>query len=357
MGLIHCIGIHKETGTNKVSASQATFPGKEGFPKKKLEYGRFFPIFAYTKPFETMILLKTNANNVLTVIKEKPFKLERELQRLFESNLETVMGLELVKSECSIKNKRIDTLAFDPQSNAFVIIEYKRDRNTSVFDQGVTYLNLMLQYKEVFIVEYNESLNRNLKRNDIDWSQTRVVFVSSDFTENQIEATNFKDLSIELWQVKHYENGTVTVNPIQKSKTAESIKQITGKNSSQAIKTITEVIKTYTEEDLLKGKSEAVLELYARFKAAIFNLTDSIEVKPQKHYAAFKKDGHNITDIEIQASGLKITINVKQGNLDDPKKLTRDITGIGHFGNGDYEIKVSDDANLEYIMSLVKQAL
>ena len=100
-----------------------------------------------------MILFKTNSDGSVTRIKEKPFRLERDLQRLFEQNLQTLMNLEIVKSECTIKDKRLDTLAFDPQSKAFVIIEYKRDRNTSVFDQGITYLNLMLQHKADFIVE------------------------------------------------------------------------------------------------------------------------------------------------------------------------------------------------------------
>lgn len=49
MGLIHCIGIHKETGTNKVSASQATFPGKEGFPKKKIGIRKVFPYLCLYK--------------------------------------------------------------------------------------------------------------------------------------------------------------------------------------------------------------------------------------------------------------------------------------------------------------------
>lgn len=303
-----------------------------------------------------MILFNAGADNLLTAIKEKPFKLEKDIQRLFELNLKQIMGLELVKSEFSVKNKRIDTLAFDPQSKAFAIIEYKRDRNASVFDQGVTYLNLMLQNKEIFIIEYNESLNRTLKRTAVDWSQTRVIFVSSDFTENQIEATNFKDFSIELLQVKRYETRTVSITPIQKSKNAESIKQLTGKNTA-AIKTITAVIKTYTEEDLLKGKPDTVTELYQQFKAAIHNLTDGIEVQPQKFYIAFKKDGHNITDIAIQTAGLKLIINIKRGALDDPKHLARDISGIGHLGNGDYGIKVSNNDHLEYIMSLIKQAL
>ena len=102
--------------------------------------------------------LYKNASTNLEAIKEKPFKLEKEIQALFENNLPSIMGLTLVKSEFAIKNKRIDSLGFDPQSKAFVIIEYKRDRNSSVVDQGFTYLNLMLQNKADFILEYNEGL-------------------------------------------------------------------------------------------------------------------------------------------------------------------------------------------------------
>ena len=63
------------------------------------------------------------SNNQLLQLKEKPFKLEREIQALFEKNLLQISGFEMVKSEFSIKGKRIDTLAYDNQSNAFIIIE------------------------------------------------------------------------------------------------------------------------------------------------------------------------------------------------------------------------------------------
>lgn len=291
----------------------------------------------------------------LEPLKETPFKKERELQSLFEANLPQIMGLMLVKSEFTIKNKRIDTLAFDPESKAFVIIEYKRDRNNSVVDQGFSYLSLMLQNKADFILEYNERNPKNqLNRKEVDWSQSRVVFVSSDFTENQIEATNFKDIAIELYEVKRY-GDHLLIAPIQKSKAAESIKPITRQN--KVYQSVADEIKVYTEDSLLNNKSEEVVALYEKYKAAILNLTEDVEVKPQKWYIAFKKDRHNICDIEIQKVGLKMTINLKKGKLDDPKRIMRDISGVGHFGNGDYEIKVSNDKNLEYVMSLVKQAI
>lgn len=300
------------------------------------------------------ILYKRIANTI-EIVKETPFKKEKELQTLFENNLELLTGLTFVKSEFSIKNKRIDTLAFDQESKAFIIIEYKRDRNSSVIDQGFTYLSLMLQNKADFILEYNEQNPKNiLSRNEVDWSQSRVIFVASDFTENQIEATNFRDIAIELYEAKRY-GEHLLISPIMKNRTAESIKTITQKNKEY--KNIANEIKVYTEEKLLANKSDDILELYDKFRSAIINLSDGIEIKPLKLYVAFKKDKRNICDIEIQNKNLRLFINIKKGCLDDTKNIARDVSNIGHWGNGDYEIKIFDSKNLEYIMSLVKQAI
>lgn len=292
--------------------------------------------------------------NILSSVKEKPFKLEREIQSVFENNLNSIMDLELVKSEFTIKNKRIDTLAYDSSSKAFIIIEYKRNKNISVVDQGFTYLSLMLENKADFIVEYNETLKGSLKRQDIDWSQTRVVFVSTSFTENQKTATNFRDIAIELWEVKRYANGLVSINEIKKSKSAESIKPLTASNT--ALQSVTKEIKVYSEEDHLSNKTEEIKELYESFRDAILNLADDIEVEPKLDYIAFKK-GSNIVDICVQKKGLKLWINLKKGKLDDPKNLMRDVASIGHWGNGDYELVVQNTENIEYILSLIKQAI
>ncbi len=298
--------------------------------------------------------LYTNQTGKLKEIKEKPFKLEKDIQKVFEENLSALLGLELVKSEFTIKNKRIDTLAYDLQACAFIIIEYKRDKNISVVDQGFTYLSLMLENKADFIIEYNESLKRNLKREDVDWSQTRVAFVSPSFTENQIQATNFKDIAIELYEVKQYENDIIVINSIKKSNAAESIKPLT--QNKEALKKVTEEIKVYTEDDHLKNGSEMTIELYERFKNAIINISDGIEVNPQKWYISFKKGG-NIAYLELLKRAIKITLNLKLGQLDDPKKIAKDVSHIGHRGYGDYQIQVEDDKDLEYIMSLVKQVI
>ena len=238
-----------------------------------------------------MLLFQDNKSSLLD-LREVPFKLEKEIQQLFEKNLFQITGLELVKSEFSIQNQRIDTLAFDIENGAFVIIEYKRGHNYSVFDQGVAYLNTLLKYKADFVLEYNESLDKNLKKNEVDWSQSKIVFVSPAFNQMQKQAVDFKDLNIELWEVKRFENNIVVIDGVQKSQAAPSIK-----------------------------------------------LTSTSE------------------NIQILSKGLKIFINVKKGDLEDPKNLTKDISELGHHGNGDYQIIVSDTKHLEYVMSLIKQGL
>lgn len=300
-----------------------------------------------------MALFKIENNDNLEQIKELPFKLEKEIQDLTEKNIKTIFGFEFVRSEFGLNNFRIDTLAFDKDSASFVIIEYKRDKNFSVIDQGYAYLSLMLNNKADFILEYNENNKDTLKRDDIDWSQSRVLFISPNFTTYQKEAINFKDLPIELWEIKRYNNKTVNYNQIQTSGAQESVKTISGQDEN--IEKVTREIKVYTEQEHLEKATEETKELYERVKSAILNL-DSLEVKPKKFYVAFVASS-NVVDIHVQKNGLKLWLNLQQGQLDDPKGITRDVSSVGHWGNGDYEIQIRTDEDIEYIMSLIKQSL
>lgn len=302
-----------------------------------------------------MQLYQTQAQS-LVELTEDPFRLEREIQSLFENNLYSFTGLEFIKSEFTIKNNRIDTLAFDPESQAFVIIEYKRERNYSVIDQGVSYLNLMLDYKADFIVEYNENQSKQLKRQDVDWSQSRIIFVSPSFTDFQKQSTNFKDLGIELWEIKRYQGGIVSVNPLQKAKSAPSIKQVQ-KVESEDIQKIAKEIQQYDEAYHLEDKSDDIKELYEQFRDSILGLTTDLDVHPKKMYIAFRKGKRNYVYMSIGTKQIRIWLNMPFNQLDDPKQLAKDVTNIGHWGNGDCEVIVSDTENLEYILSLIKQTL
>jgi len=291
--------------------------------------------------------------NELKKIKEIPFGKEKEIQRLTEQNLREIFGLEFVKTEVSLGNLRIDTLAFDKETNSFVIIEYKKDKNFSVIDQGYAYLALLLNNKADFILEYNECKNKSLKRDNIDWSQSRVMFISPQFTRYQRQAINFKDLPIELWEVKRYENNTIAYNQLRPIETVESITKVSSRSS--VVQKVSREVKVYTEEDHLRGIPDYIKEIYEELKERILNMGNDIEIRPRKYYIGFIANT-NFVDIHPQKSQIKMYINLTKGKLDDPKKMARDVSNIGHWGNGDYEIIIKPKSDLDYVMTLVKQS-
>lgn len=81
---------------------------------------------------------------------------------MVELNLHQLLNLKFIKSEFP------GTLAFDAEAKPFTIIEYRRDKTFSVVDPGYAYLSLMLNNKANFILEFNESQEGSLKRNDVD---------------------------------------------------------------------------------------------------------------------------------------------------------------------------------------------
>ena len=291
----------------------------------------------------------------LSYIKELPFKFEKDIQNLVEKNLMTLIHLDFIRSEFSLNGFRIDTLAFDNETKSFVIIEYKRDKNFSVIDQGYAYLSLMLNNKADFILEYNECQQTSLKRTDVDWSQSKVIFISPQFTNYQREAINFKDLPIELWEIKRFENETISFEQIQKTSAKESIKTIS--RNDEIVEAVSKEVKVYTEQDHLQKVGFETRELYERVKDRLISLADDITMQPKKQTIDFRVGNNIFCDIILQNSGLKIYVNLKSGDLQDQKKVARDVSNVGHWGNGSYEIKLADLDDIDYIISLLKQSL
>lgn len=300
------------------------------------------------------MILYTNDKGNLKEVKEVPFKLEKHLQKLFEENLSTILGLTVVKSEFIIKNKRFDTLAFDEENKSFVIIEYKRDKSSSVIDQGFAYLHIMLENKAEFVLEINERCNRHFKRDDISWEQTKVIFVASSFNDNQKISTKFKDIAIELIEVKQFKDGHIIINSLKDDSSQVSVKTIT--KNDKVYESVAREIKVYTEDDHLNNGNDKIKELYEDLKSAILNLNSGIKVEAKKLYIAFKQST-NICDIEIQSNKLKIYLNAKWGTIDDPKHLFKDMRNVGHWGNGEYRAEISNDDNIGYIIDLIRQVI
>ena len=283
------------------------------------------------------------------------FDLEKEIQVLFEKNLEELFNLQFIKSEFSIKNFRIDTLGYDNENKSFVIIEYKKDRNFSVIDQGYTYMSLMLNNKSDFILEYNENCGGTLKRDDIDWTQSKVIFVSPHFTEYQKHSINFKDVPFELWEVKKYENNMIGL--VQHKTTSDESISTISEDKTNVVNQVSKEVKVYTEDDHVNQPklSEITKQVYQNLKEKILNIGDDINIVPKKVYIGYKRKT-NFFDVKIEKNDLWCWINLKKGELDDPKGLCRDITSIGHYGNGDYDLRINEKSDLDYVMFLISQS-
>ena len=169
--------------------------------------------------------------NKLEEVNRVNFKLEKEIQTLVEENVETLFDLEFISSEFSVGNFRLDSLCFDNETNSFVVIEYKKGSSYSVIDQGYSYMSIMLNNKSDFILEYIEQTGKSLKKSDVDFSQSRILFVSPSFNSYQKNSVNFKDVPFELWEIKKFSNGTIGLDQ-HLSSSDESIEMVEGNKNS-----------------------------------------------------------------------------------------------------------------------------
>jgi predicted transport protein len=299
-------------------------------------------------------------NGKLIAVKSDQFKLEKDIQNIVEENSQELFNLQLVKSEFSINNYRLDTLCFDQENNSFVIIEYKKGSSYSVIDQGFSYLSTMLNNKSDFVLEYNESTNSKLKREDVDWSQSRIIFISTSYNSYQTDSVNFKDIPFELWQIKRFKDGIIGLNQISsKSKESiKSIKAITNDNNK-----ILDEVSVYDEDSQLSGSSQKVKELYLQLKEKVSSWED-IKFKSTKNYLSFGRGNKTKVYITLQKERLKLELlrrvdfkgNVTSAkvmfNLDDPKNIH---TLFKSDHKEEYRILMKDDKDLDYIVSLLKQ--
>lgn len=293
-------------------------------------------------------------NGSINEIKEFEFTSEKELQLLCENNLMKLVNLYFVDTEFTVSNFRLDTVAFDSEANAFVIIEYKNKRNISVIDQGYTYLSTMFNHKADFVLRYNMKFEEKKDINDFDWSQSRIIFISTNFTKYQINSINFKDLPIELWKIKRYNNNTISFEQILSVNSNESIKTIAPVFDSDVKQEVFKSTKTYSERDLLDKASSFMLDIYNELKDYILSLDDNIIINPTKLYIGFNRSRKSIISIKPQKNSIILWINAEPQNIIDPQGIIKDVTNIGHHGNGNSQIKIIDNKNIGYIEDLLK---
>lgn len=297
------------------------------------------------------MLFKIN-NSKVNKLETIDLKKEKQIQSLFEKNLDSILNVDFLATEYSTSfGGRIDSLAID-KNGAPVIIEYKLTQNESVINQGLSYLKWLLDHKAEF-----EKLCKikNIKL-DIDWNSPRVICVAESYNKFDLDTVELLPIKIELLKYKLYNDNILQVE----SESQKIVKINTSKifEGSKVQNNVKKLQVDYSLESHLSIASKEMSELYYQLKEQILSLDSNILEEVKAKYIAYKLTT-NFVDLTIQKNAIKLFLNVPSGKLKDEYNLARDLTKpkpIGHWGNGDYEIVIRNKDDLQKVFDLIVQS-
>lgn len=294
--------------------------------------------------------------NSVQQIKPSSFKNERELQKLFEENLESLLGARFIASEFTTGDRqrgRIDTLGLDEDGTP-VIIEYKKSSKENVINQGLFYLDWLVDHKGDFTIAAQETLGKDI---EIDWSSPRLILVAESFSEYDKYAVNRIGANIQLWTYRKYGDGFLFLDSIFSNATQTESKKSKTVTSNTAEEETNEEITVYATDDHLKDKPFELKKLFDAFREKVFTLNADGDIleKASKIYVSYKH-GKNFCEVAFLANSMKIWLDISFSDIDDPNKLCRDVSKVGHHGTGHTETKLSNISEIDNIMYLVEQS-
>lgn len=270
--------------------------------------------------------------------------LEKELQNLIENNMESFFGIRFLKSEYAITNGRMDSIGID-ENNCPVIIEYKRSSNENIINQGLFYLDWLLDHKDAFHMLVAEKLGYEYIKN-IDWSAPCVICIASNFTKYDIHAINQMQKNIKLVKYKKYGDNLILFEHLNSPKIENNVqqKELNRKSNNQ---------KTHIEK--LKTVSTKINVLYQSICNYIESLGDDIESNQLKYYLAYKKV-KNMACIEIYMKYISIYLKLNPDCITLEEGFTRNMKNIGHYGTGDLQLIIKDEHDFEKAKKLIEKA-
>ncbi|MBC6002670.1 DUF91 domain-containing protein [Paeniclostridium sp. NSJ-45] len=275
-------------------------------------------------------------------------QLEKHLQNIIEENMEVFLGVKFLATEYStgkVHNGRIDSLGID-ENNCPVIIEYKRSINENVINQGLYYLDWLLDHKAEFKLLVMEKLGSKYREN-IEWSSPRLICIANDFTKYDIHAVKQINRNIDLIKYKNYKEELLLLEMVHTNTVSDDYKPIVNTDNSTKYK-------YKTVEDYLEDANSELKNRYYILKDFIMSLGDDVQEKKLKNYFGFKRI-KNFACVEIHPKSDLVLIYTK-ANLNDIKLVngfTRDVTNIGHYGTGNLEIRFTDMKQLDEVQKYI----
>lgn len=279
---------------------------------------------------------------------------EKSLQKLIERNMESMLGIRFLKTEHSTGPKhrgRIDTLGID-ENNTPVIVEYKRATNQNVINQGLFYMDWLLDHRAAFEMLVLKKLGGETAAS-IDWSAPRLLCIAGGYTRYDEHAVEQMNRNIELIRYRRFGDGLLMlemVNAVSAAGTGAAGGSVGGSGPTKPAnyKTITETLTT------LDGP---LRDLYEAVRDHILALGDDVQEKRLKYYVAFKRL-RNFACIEVRPSKSVVIayLKVNPDKVDLLPGFTRDVRKVGHYGTGDLEVTMRTPASLARAKPLFQQS-
>lgn len=211
--------------------------------------------------------------------------LERSLQVLIETNLETFLGVRFLDSEFSTGREhggRIDTLGID-ENGCPVIIEYKRATNANVINQGLFYLNWLIGHRGDFEMLVLKNLGVEAAQ-AVEWSTPRLICIAGDFSKYDEHAIKQMNRNIELIRYVRFGDDLLLleqVNAVSAPPEADEPALVNGNASPRG--------RTKTVSEYLAQADQELTDRYEALKDYLVNLGDDVQIKALKNYFAFKR--------------------------------------------------------------------
>jgi predicted transport protein len=284
----------------------------------------------------------------VTEIRSDSMELEKSLQTLIESNLETMLGIRFLVSEYvtgKTHGGRIDTLGID-ENACPVIIEYKRAINENVINQGLFYLDWLLDHKAEVKLLVIDQYGRD-EADRIDWNGTRLLCIAADFTRYDEHAVQQINRNIELIRYRRFGKELLLLELVN----AVTVKGAEAKPAKAGEKRPTD--KTVTES--LNGLNGPLLDVFESLRAFLIALGDDVQEKRLSLYIAFKRL-KNFVCIEIRKDKLVLYLKVDPDSLALQTGFSRDVRSIGHWGTGDLEVTIRSESDFEKAKALLVQS-
>jgi predicted transport protein/RecB family endonuclease NucS len=292
-----------------------------------------------------------------TELQGQAAKLEKELQCLEEVNMQTFLGIRFLASEYitgKTHKGRIDSLGID-ENGCPVIVEYKRHSNENVINQGLFYLDWLLDHRAEFRWLVLEKLGKDAA-DEIEWTGTRLLCIAADFTRYDEHAVQQIPRNIELIRYKFFGDDLLLFELVnaQSVPDATAVKIATAEVSNETGK-FTVTGKDKSLEEQLAQAPQPILDLYTQTTSYLHSLGDDVQEKRLKHWTAFRRL-KNFACVIVYPNRLVVTLRVAPASVDLEEGFSRDISEVGHWGTGDVELTIRTLPDLDRAKPLLERS-